>query len=486
MIAGPRARIAAGMFVLGVLVAAGFGASSNFGQAQPAQAPEEAAVPAAPEPPSRVCAGAEQLARRYAPALALAPGDQSPRPVEMLLDRATLVYHDGDQRAMETGVNSARLALLSGRPDAFLELPPAVDDPAGQRRLYEEAVASDRAGRYAVTAYASVHCDANAAEMNGFTVVQYWLFYLYNDYYNRHEGDWELIQVVLSPDRRPLYAAYAQHNTYTWRDWSEVLIESRVDPKDPEQMMEHPKVYVARGSHASYFQYAPGGYGGDTVSDATELVVPQVRLLPVNEEAEPATFGWLRFPGAWGSDVSSGQGCRGCQRGPVGPAFNAGGSKWKTPLAWGGRRLTRDDLIANRTARIVVRTKAAIHVYDAQNRHSGPLPGGRQERAAGVAVLTRPGSDRHILLAPGLDTAATARVEFEGSDVSGLEVLLPESGGALYADFAAVTLGPSGRARLVLSGGLSLLVDADGDGRYERRLAPHSVQHLTAPPADQR
>ncbi|MER3421278.1 MAG: hypothetical protein C4290_12505 [Chloroflexota bacterium] len=41
---------------------------------------------------ARTCPDQERLARRYAPALALAPDDQAPRPVELFLDRAVLVY----------------------------------------------------------------------------------------------------------------------------------------------------------------------------------------------------------------------------------------------------------------------------------------------------------------------------------------------------------------------------------------------------------
>lgn len=430
----------------------------------------------------RACPHAEELARRFAPALALAPDDQAPRTVELFLDRATLVYGDGDRRAEETGVAPARLARLADHPEAFLRLPPAVDDPAGQRRLYEQAIASDRAERYAVTTYAGVYCDANSAGLDGHTIIQYWLFYLYNDFHNKHEGDWELIQVVLGPDGRPRFAAYAQHNTYTWRDWSEVLVETRAGEHESQPGEEHPRVYVARGSHASYFQYAAGGYGLDRVVDAREFVIPRVQLLPMNEGAEPATFGWLRFPGAWG-EVPSGQPCAGCQRGPVGPAFNAGGAKWRTPLTWGGRRLLRDDLIAHRTARIVVRTRGLVHFYDAQNRHTGPLADGRFERAApGVAHLTRPGSDQQILLAPDMDAATPARVEIEGADLSGLDVLLPDSTGALRLHFGRVELAPAGRVRLVLGpAGPALRVDAKGDGRFDRTVAPQTIEQIPTP-----
>src|SRR5262249_6569764 len=204
----------------------------------------------------RTCGDDEHLARVFAPALAIAPDDQKPPPVEASLDRARLVYAEGDRVAEESRVDVARLAALQGNPEAYLRLPPAIDDRQAQERIYQDAVASDSTGRYAVTVYARVHCAATTAGMARNTVLQYWLFYLSNDAANVHEGDWEMIQVVLDANRRPTYAAYAQHNTYSWRPWDEVLTDSR-DTDGSGEPEEHPRVYVARGSHASYFQYAP-------------------------------------------------------------------------------------------------------------------------------------------------------------------------------------------------------------------------------------
>ncbi|MFN8559778.1 MAG: hypothetical protein U0531_21335, partial [Dehalococcoidia bacterium] len=320
---------------------------------------------------------------------------------------------------------------------------------------------------------------ANSADLAGRTVIQYWLFYLYNDFYNKHEGDWELIQVVLDPSGRPDFAAYAQHNTYTWRDWDEVLVEVRPDP-DGGPAREHPRVYVARGSHASYFQYAAGGYGGDVVVDARDFVIPDLQLLPRSKDTAPAAFAWLRFPGAWGERPPD-RACEGCQSGPVGPAFNAGGAKWGSPLSWGGQRLTRADLVANNTARITVRGAGQVHYYDGKGRHTGPLPDGRFARAApGVAHLARPGRDHQILLIPSLDGQATARIEVIGAGPFDIDVLAPDGGVARRYRFDAVVLGAAGRASLELGGAVPRLqVDANGDGRFERSLAPAGPEGAT-------
>lgn len=483
MAAFARGRIILLALMMGGTVLICVGVRARAGGSRPvvAHAENPTPAPASPSPvPDHDCPHAEQLARGFAPALALAPDDEAPRTVDLLLDRATVEYRSGDGEAVESGVDASRLGDLAGHPEAFLTLPPAIDDAAAHRHIYEEAVATDHTGRYAVTAYASVHCDANTQGLGGHTIVQYWLFYFYNDGWNKHEGDWEFIQIVLGADGEPQFAAYAQHNSYTWRDWSTVLIEQRTGPDGSEE--EHPHVYVARGSHASYFQYAPSGYGGDTVVDAQTFVIPRVELLPSDPAAAPARFSWLRFPGRWG-EVPSGKACPVCDPGPVGPTFNSKGAKWHQPLTWGGEKLSRDDLIANDTGRITVRGRGRVQYYDAQNRHTGPLADGRFDRSApGVAHLTRPGSDQQILLVPGLRPATGGRVEIEGGDITSVDMLIPDAGSALHIRFPAAHLSPQGRARIELGSGTpSMAIDADGDGRFEQTVAASTIERTPAP-----
>ena len=112
------------------------------------------------------------------------------------------------------------------------------------------------------------------ARQEGWTVLQYWLFYPFNDWRsgffgaNDHEADWEKVHVYLAqaPDGelRPEWAAYASHN------YSGDNLRRRWDDPEVEKVGEHPVVYVAAGSHASY--YAPGEY-------LTELDLPLPRPL---------------------------------------------------------------------------------------------------------------------------------------------------------------------------------------------------------------
>lgn len=92
--------------------------------------------------------------------------------------------------------------------------------------------------------------------------IQYWWFLFYNDAWNRHQGDWEGITLFLhrTPDGgyAPLGAAYACHDLGRWRRWQD--IEHVDDDRAPDPAGTHPVVYIARGSHAAYFDYNEHGY----------------------------------------------------------------------------------------------------------------------------------------------------------------------------------------------------------------------------------
>lgn len=97
---------------------------------------------------------------------------------------------------------------------------------------------------------------------NGYIVLQYWMFFAYNDWrssfhgVNDHEADWEMVSVFLADEEQPspLWLAYSAHHfggndiRRSWNDPSILKIDS------------HPVVFVAAGSHASYFlrgEYLP-------------------------------------------------------------------------------------------------------------------------------------------------------------------------------------------------------------------------------------
>lgn len=139
-----------------------------------------------------------------------------------------------------------------------------------------------------------VHGHARS-DRNGRLWLQYWLFYYYNDFLlagpftaGDHEGDWELVQIRLGPSEQPEQAVYGQHKSAESKAWKDV-------PKAPNAPAT-PLVYVARGSHANYFE--PGSHWTGVWFDEADGRGPAITpTLEVLGDSQPA---WTQWPGSWG------------------------------------------------------------------------------------------------------------------------------------------------------------------------------------------
>lgn len=144
--------------------------------------------------------------------------------------------------------------------------------------------------------------------------LQYWFFYYYNDFprvtTGDHEGDWELIQVRVDAEGRPSAAVYANHGNGSKCAWA------KMRPRGAR-----PVVYVALGSHASYF--GPGRHGNDFDVDGGQP--RRVRKLIRVSGARPH---WINWPGSWGNS----RGVAGEFLSPRGPKFQ--GEAWDDPEAF--------------------------------------------------------------------------------------------------------------------------------------------------------
>jgi hypothetical protein len=187
-------------------------------------------------------------------------------------------------------------------------------------------------------------------------VLQYWYFY-YDDVYSypfapagslwqAHEGDWEVVNVVLSADEQPLSVAYSQHCLGQQRQWADTTRLSDT----------HPVVYVALGSHANYFE--PGvhqfnsacvplqvqgllrSFGLPQPADVTSAEGPtagpnvgDAAVMPVHQIDEDSPS-WMSFPGTWGEQqflhAPSPIGTVPFGTSPQGPEFH---DVWAHPLA---------------------------------------------------------------------------------------------------------------------------------------------------------
>jgi VPS62-like protein len=200
-------------------------------------------------------------------------------------------------------------AIAEATPDAGgpqLSLPFLGPDKYGDEAAVQTTDAIGDAKRDYAKQALSLHEEAkyrnriygrSVVDSSGRRWLQYWFFYFYNDFNligsllgaGRHEGDWEMIQLRLAEDSAPDRAVYAQHKHAGVRAWDQV---------DLFPGTQRPIVYVARGSHASYFE--PGRHWtGDWFDWADGKRRSPEQRLEIVEDDRPE-WRWLRWPGRWG------------------------------------------------------------------------------------------------------------------------------------------------------------------------------------------
>ncbi len=228
-----------------------------------------------------------QLLRTYQPVLVFHPAEQfRPAKVQSFVNDSELERFTGsslDQLPLDPF-----WSVVDPDPDTS-ELPPPT--PGAFFRLDQIGCEADAplAGRDCYAAAASEHTHdpvvyGRAVHTDQSIVLQYWLFYYDNPlllpptpvgtFWQSHEGDWEVVNVVLGQDEEPLEAAYSQHCSGQRKAWSGVA-------KSPAGST-HPIAYVALGSHANYFAPGSGPLGAIPISTAClpPALVPILPLLP--------------------------------------------------------------------------------------------------------------------------------------------------------------------------------------------------------------
>ena len=280
----------------------------------------------------------EALLAQFQPVVVLSQGELfAPTSVDDFLADASL-----EQRAADGSFEAAELPLaglpVHGEGWRLDHRCAAIGGPESTLRCYDPASRGPSTvyGRYEVIA--------------GTTVLQYWLFYEHNFWslpalpfgavWQAHEGDWEVVHVVLDDKRTPVEAAYSQHCTGERRAWTDVQMAPGTS---------HPIVYVGRGSHANYF--TPGTHPIPLACYPAQAVqFFQLLGIPPHDVVAPgATVGpdattietvhdqsprWVRFPGTWGeaqyiAAPPFGVPPTAFGTSPVGPAFQ---DDWLDPL----------------------------------------------------------------------------------------------------------------------------------------------------------
>jgi len=178
------------------------------------------------------------------------------------------------------------------------------------------------------TVYAHVATDS---EHPGKLSLQYWLFYVFNDWNNLHEGDWEMIQLVFDAptaaealQTEPSEVGYSQHEGAERADWGDGKLELVGGT--------HPVVHPADGSHANFYgealylgSSASEGVGCDDTRGPTFDVRPAVQTIPSAQSEAAREFPWIEFPGRWGEQRPA------FFNGPTGPNVK---DQWTHPIEW--------------------------------------------------------------------------------------------------------------------------------------------------------
>jgi hypothetical protein len=253
----------------------------------------------------------EELATMYAPYMCFYRdiGEEEkyyPTYAELMLDMSMFWKYEFSER---TRIYDYDLASDKGEfisnygPDYYLDLVPEGPEIQSYLLQYQKN-------------HRNVYCRVACFQYEGkpYIVVQYWLFYIFNKHFlNDHEGEWEMILVVLDyHTRAPVGAAYSRHLSGEYRPWSEVRKEEGT----------HPVVFVAKGSHGAYFTEGMFGYQGtfDVTSDDGWKGTPSTQILLLDQL-------WLHFGGNWGY-----RSINPFASGPHGPLYQE--QKWSNPIEW--------------------------------------------------------------------------------------------------------------------------------------------------------
>ncbi len=188
----------------------------------------------------RSAAATLALARTYAPILRLSSGERyRPLRIEDYLARSSLMSGSPPKGSLLQ--SRPTLFSLPTTPGAsYLDVRGAdpASSPSGYATLERQIESADP--------QPTVYWHVARAPGHGRLAIEYWLLYLYNDFYDRHEADWEGITVFLQ-DNAPLGVSFTTHQGRRWSAWA-----------GQPRTGTHPLVAVARGSHANYPR--PGRY----------------------------------------------------------------------------------------------------------------------------------------------------------------------------------------------------------------------------------
>jgi hypothetical protein len=272
------------------------------------------------------------LAERYAPVVRLVahtgecgPGKPYvPIDVDVLFSEPTVALRGPWGTGDLVKIGPTAKDLSKGLYEYHLDFPGNALHPGCDYLHWERRITEGRRP----TVYAHVATDpAHPRKL----ALQYWFFYVFNDWNNLHEGDWEMIQLVFDGSsaaeafgKKPAEIGYSQHEGAERAAWGNDKLELLGG--------SHPVVHPADGSHANFFgealylgSSAKEGVGCDDTRGPTIDVRPVVRTIPSGSAAAAAGYPWIAFEGRWGELRPA------FFNGPTGPNLK---SQWTHPISW--------------------------------------------------------------------------------------------------------------------------------------------------------
>lgn len=328
-------------------------------------------------------------------------------------------FHDSSRLA-RVGVMSRVIDALS-RASLLFRGKVAKGTEAAAEVLYREQMRPDHHPYY-----------GRVVDAGGYVVLQYWLFYAFNDWRSRiagvndHEADWEQVTVYLArqPEGEPVpaWVVFSAH------DEVGDDLRRRWDDPDLTKIGDHPVVYPGLGSHSG--AYLSGEYlttYEGTAFRRTLRVFRSIsrRLLPWTRNQVHAGIGipyidysrgdglsigpgqqrewqpvviddvtpWVfHYRGLWGNDTED---PFGGERGPAGPRYEKSGAvraSWGDPVGWSGLRKVAPNPVA---AEAAVRTRLdalQTEISDLDGQVDSVQTALRADVAAGEAIaITREG-----------------------------------------------------------------------------------------------
>ena len=209
----------------------------------------------------------QQLAEQYAPVLQYVKGETCyPVEVDYYLQRCSLFRVVDDAAFLITETPTIPELAQLRTDDYFLNNRLGGVDDDNIVQAYQQNLS-----QLGYTVYYHIESDGQM------TYVQYWMFYVFNPgSLNRHQGDWEMVQVVLDGDLKPVATTFSQHHSAVQAGWSDVIVQDGA----------HATVYVALGSHANYYRYYQGKLQGmDQCGDDGLAIQPsEYGLIEIRQE----------------------------------------------------------------------------------------------------------------------------------------------------------------------------------------------------------